>query len=161
MRSAKTTRYKSITRIDHPAKKTFGYFVRVRWKGVTHMKFFSDRKFGDRLAALDAARDWRDATERAVGKPRTEQVVVGFHSRNKTGVVGVRRRLKGGSEVFEVTWVKEPGKIGRTSYSIAKYGEKRAFRLAVRARKAHEQVRLRSPRVRREAPPAFEWQAIR
>lgn len=161
----KTTRHKSITRIDHPAKKTYGYFVRVCWKRTIKMKFFSDRKHGDRLAALDAAIEWRDRTERELGKPRSERMVVGAHARNTSGVVGVRRRKKGGSEVFEVTWTTEAGKIARTSYAIGKYGEKRAFRMAVSKRRLHERQRLLTPRVRRDdapAPrPAVAWHEIR
>jgi hypothetical protein len=67
MRGPKTTKHKNITRIDHPAKRTFGYNVRVAWQGQTYGKFFSDRVHGDRLAALAAAIEWRDAKEKEVG----------------------------------------------------------------------------------------------
>ncbi len=138
-------KYKSITRIDHPAKRTFGYFVRVTWKKQTRSKFFSDRKCGGRLAALHCAIEWRDATEEQLGKPRSERVVIGS-ARNSTGVVGVRRMVKEGSEVFEVTWRKPGNRVGRTSFSIAKHGEERAFELAARERRRREEERLDSPR---------------
>jgi hypothetical protein len=126
------------------------------------MKFFSDKKYGDGLAALDEAILWRDRTERELGKPRTEQVVVASHRRNTTGVLGVRRRMKDSYDVFEVTWRKESGKLGRTSFSIAKYGERKAFRLAVRLRRAHEQIRLKRPRVREEPTGMLvPWHTIR
>ncbi|GAB4157360.1 MAG: hypothetical protein Fur005_11300 [Roseiflexaceae bacterium] len=105
MRSPKTTRHKNITRIDHPDKHTFGYNVRIMWCGKRYCKFFSDGIYGDRLAALDAAIEWRNQLEQEIGKPRTEQLVVGWHSRNNTGIVGVRRRKRGFGEVFEATWV--------------------------------------------------------
>jgi hypothetical protein len=162
MRSPKTTRHKNITRIDHPAKRTFGYNVRVAWKGLKYGKFFSDRVHGDRLGALAAAIEWRDAKEKEVGKPRSEHQVVGFHSRNNTGVVGVRRRTRGGVEVFEATWMTrtEEGKRKRrtTCFSIARHGEKKAFKLALRARKNGERLRWSTPKVRREAAakPAYQ-----
>ena len=151
MRGPRTTRHKNITRIDHPPKNTYGYNVRICWKGQKHGKFFSDKVYGDRLGALAAAIDWRDTTERAIGKPRTEHQVIGFNSRNKIGVVGIRRRMRGKVEVFEATWIvrTEHGKKkGMTTYSIARHGEKKAFRLAMRARQQGERVRWKAPRVR-------------
>lgn len=139
----KTTRYKGITRIDHPAKRTFGYFVRVTWNKQRRSKFFSDSVHGDRLAALGTAIEWRNAAERELGKPRTERQVIGV-SRTSTGIVGVRRTRKDGREVYEATW-REGNRIRRTSYSIAKHGERRALALARRARERYERQRQRSP----------------
>jgi hypothetical protein len=168
--TARVIGHKNITRFDHPQKNTFGYFVRIQWKGQKHHKFFSDGVYGDRLGALTAALEWRDATECALNKPRTDRQVIGFSSRNKSGVVGVRRLLKQGRDVFEATWMDAQGRVGRTSFSIAHHGEKRAFRLAVRARQLHEKTRLQVPikRVERSASdsqpsmhshPAVEWPA--
>jgi hypothetical protein len=150
--------HKNLTRFDHPKKNTFGYFVRIQWKGEKYHKFFSDGVYGDRLGALAAALEWRDATERMLAKPHTERQVIGFSSRNKSGVVGVRRLLKQGRDVYEATWMDADGHVGRTSYSIARHGEKRAFRLAVRARQLHEKARLqvplkRAPRTARASQP--------
>jgi hypothetical protein len=139
----KTTRHKGITRIDHPTKRTFGYFVRVTWNKERRSKFFSDSVYGDRLAALSAALDWRNQAERELGKPRTERQVIGV-SRTSTGIVGVRRTLKDGREVYEATW-REGNRIRRTSYSIAKHGERRALALARRARERYERQRQRTP----------------
>lgn len=139
----KTTKHKGITRIDHPAKRTFGYFVRVTWNKQRRSKFFSDSVYGDRLAALAAAIEWRNATERELGKPRTERQVIGV-ARTSTGIVGVRRTIKDGREVYEATW-RDGNRICRTSYSIAKHGERRALALARRAREKYERQRQRTP----------------
>jgi hypothetical protein len=143
-RRPKTTRYKGITRIDHPPKSTFGYFVRVTWNKVTHSKFFSDKVYGDRLAALASAIDWRDATEKAIGKPRSERQVIGA-PRTGTGIVGVRRVIKDGREVYEATW-RENNRVRRTSFSIAKHGERKARSLARQAREQRESTRRTLPR---------------
>lgn len=139
----KTTKHKGITRIDHPTKRTFGYFVRVTWNKQRRSKFFSDSVYGDRLAALAAAIEWRNATERELGKPRTERQVIGV-ARTSTGIVGVRRTIKDGREVYEATW-RDGNRIRRTSYSIAKHGERRALALARRAREKYERQRQRTP----------------
>lgn len=139
----KTTKHKGITRIDHPAKRTFGYFVRVTWNKQRRSKFFSDSVYGDRLAALAAAIEWRNATERELGKPRTERQVIGV-ARTSTDIVGVRRTIKDGREVYEATW-RDGNRIRRTSYSIAKHGERRALALARRAREKYERQRQRTP----------------
>lgn len=135
---SRTTKHKNITRVDQPSKNTHGYNVRIQWKGQLHTKFFSDNVCGDRLSALHDAIEWRDATEKTIGKPHTTRQVVGLSARNKTGVIGVRRRKRGNSEVYEATWITDEGKVGRTTYSIARHGERKAFRLAVKARTEHE-----------------------
>jgi len=165
----KTTKYKGITRVDrdagvHPDGRritaTHGYFVRVTWKGQTFRKFFSDSVHGDRLGALEAAKDWRIAMERELGKPRSERQVIGI-PHTETGIVGIRKVVSGpwGHEGYEATWVKPDGTIGRTSYSIQKNGEREALRLAIAARKRGEEARRnsrfsgRSKRVARSAEP--------
>lgn len=144
-RGPKTTRHKNITRIDHPPKRTYGYFVRVRWKGQNRSRFFSDKKHGDRLAALTAAIEWRDATEQELGKPRTDRLVIGEPRSSNTGVVGVRRRTEGHTEYMEATWVNERGTLSRTRFSIARYGVKGALRRAQKAREQHERARWKTP----------------
>jgi hypothetical protein len=144
-RGPKTTRHKNITRIDHPPKRTHGYFVRVRWKGQNRSRFFSDKKHGDRLAALTAAIEWRDATEQELGKPRTDRLVIGQPRSSNTGVVGVRRRTEGHTEYMEATWVNERGTLSRTRFSIARYGVKGALRRAQKAREQHERDRWQTP----------------
>jgi AP2 domain len=161
-RGTKTTKYKNITRIDHAAKRTFGYNVRVAWKGEKHGKFFSDRIYGDQLAALDAAISWRNKTEKAIGKPRSEHQIVGWHSRNNTGIVGVRKRKRGNVEVYEATWIIRDDEGNRkrrtTCFSIARHGEKKAFKLALKARQQGERSRWGAPRVRREPPSTPTYQ---
>ena len=145
---SKATRHKNIGRLEYPPKRMYGYWVRIQWQGKKHAKFFSDQKYGDRLAALDAAIKWRNSTEKAIGKPRTERLVVGAPKPNNTGVVGVRRRAENHTDYYEATWVSETGNLGRTRFSIAKHGEKGALRKAIKARQAHEKERLMTRRGR-------------
>jgi photosystem II stability/assembly factor-like uncharacterized protein len=142
----KATRHKNISRLDYPPKRMRGYWVRIQWQGEKHAKFFSDHFYGDALAALDAAKEWRNATEKAIGKPRTERLVIGAARASNTGVLGVRRLKENHTEYFEATWVAESGKMGRTRFSIAKHGEKKALRYAIKARQLHERERWHTKR---------------
>jgi hypothetical protein len=140
--------YKGVSRIDCPERKTVGWYVRVRLKNVTKSKFVSDRVHGSKEAALEKAIECRNRMEQALGKPRTDWVVVGNNPRNKSGVVGVRRAVKKYTgkdgtvylnEVYQVSWHAGRENKGQTSVSIRKYGESGAFRRACAIRRQKEQ----------------------
>jgi hypothetical protein len=128
---------KGISRID--SGSTHGWFVRAYKNGRTFSKLFSDGKWNNRDEALAAAREYRATLNVRLEKIPTKlrgRRVVYRDSRNTTGVLGVSRSTKHThagllSESFAVTWRPEPGMQKCTSFSINKYGEERAFRLAV------------------------------
>lgn len=132
-------KHKDIARIDQEEKRTHGWYVRVRYQGKTHSKFFSDRKCGGRYSSLLSALAWRDKTEADLGKIRTDKQIVTV-SNSKTGVVGVRLNEK--LNRYEVSWVTASGKQGKTSVSMRKHGKEAAFELACNIRKAKEAARL-------------------
>jgi len=144
-RRGKTTRHKGITRLDYPAKRMFGYMVRVAWKGQIHQKYFTDKSYGDRLAALDAAIQWRNQKEAEIGKPRTERMVYGKPGGDNPAV-GISRRRENHTDYYEATWLNTEGRIQRTRFSIQKHGERKALRLALAARERNERLRYRTPR---------------
>jgi hypothetical protein len=138
-------RYKSITRLDYPSKYLFGWLVRVVYKGQMVRKYFMDRDFNSPEAALEAAIDFRNETERDLGKIRSERPIYAQSHSRRPGVVGVhkmqrRTRSDRGNvvEVYEVTWTEPSGKLGRTCVSIRKYGEEGAFQRACAIRKDKE-----------------------
>lgn len=140
----RSVKHKNLTRVDHEASRMHGYNVRIRWQDQHRAKFFSDTKHGDRLGALTAALAWRDATEKELGKPRTERQVVGiFYSSGPEA--GIRRVREGHTEYYQATWTTHVGKQRRTKYSIAKHGEKKALQLARKAREQGERERWRTP----------------
>ena len=137
--------FKNVSRVDHKKKNAFGWLVRISYKGETHQKFFSDAASGGKRASLKAAVRWRNQTERKIGKPRTERSIAVATSRNRSGVVGIRRTTKAMTRdgekkgpVYEVWWFPKPGVIRKTSVSITKYGEREAFRRAYAMRKSGE-----------------------
>lgn len=134
-----TEKHKDIARIDQDSKRTYGWYVRVRFKGKTHSKFFPDLKLGGRTASLLAAIAWRDSTEKAIGKPRTDRNIVTMSKTNE-GIVGVRLNEK--LNRYEVSWVTLQGKQGKTTVSILKHGKEKAFQIACERRKQKEKERL-------------------
>jgi len=134
-------KHKDIARIDQLSKRTHGWYVRVRFLGKTHSKFFSDRKCGSRESSLKAAVEWRNKMEKKLGKVRTNRHMVTV-SNSGTGVVGVRLNEK--LNRYEVSWVTLLGKQGKTSVSIAKHGKKEAFKRACAIRQDREKLRLES-----------------
>ncbi len=132
-------RHKDIARIDQESKRTHGWYVRVRFQGATHSKFFSDKKCGGRYSSLLSAIAWRDSTEKSLGKIRTNKHLVTV-SNSGTGVVGVR--LNSRFNRYEVSWVTTEGKQGKTSVSIRKHGRENAFLKACKIRREKESARL-------------------
>ncbi|HVF55738.1 MAG TPA: AP2 domain-containing protein [Pyrinomonadaceae bacterium] len=117
-------------------------------------KFLSDKMYGGEEVALAKAVECRNELEQELGKPRTDWVVVGNNPRNSAGVAGVRRAVKkykgkdGNiylNEVYEVSWNAGRDRRGRTSVSIKKYGELRAFRMACAIRREKERQMYGEP----------------
>ena len=139
---------KSITRMDY--KRNTGWYVRVKFRGKEHRKYFGDTVWGGTDDALEAAIQWRNEKELELGKPRTERMVVSNPS-NEVGITGIQRTAKqtgatypdgslkpNYSEVYLVTWSPEPGVRKATSFSIPKYGEEEARRKAIALRRQKE-----------------------
>ncbi|HLA63420.1 MAG TPA: hypothetical protein VK610_03275 [Rhodothermales bacterium] len=133
-------RAKGVIRID--SHSTHGWQVRVYRQGKTHSRLFSDRKHGSRAAAFDAARAYREELEAAVAAmpaAPTPRRLIRSNRSNLTGVVGISRTFKrdrkgGLHEVYAVSWNPEPGVARGASFSIEKYGEDTAFKMACKLR---------------------------
>ncbi len=138
--------YKGISRIDQPAKKTHGWYVRVTFNGERRVKFFNDEANGGKEKALEEAVKFRNKAEQELGKPRTDRLVVAHNSRNSSGIMGVQRKKRvtktaSGervSYVYEVTWSPWPGRLCRTWVSIDELGEQAALKKACAIRREKE-----------------------
>lgn len=141
MAENKLKKEKGVSRID--SGSTHGWFVRGYKNGKTYSRLFSDQKCGGEREALEEARAFRDRLyeklEEIPKAPRARRVVM-RDARNSTGVLGVCRTSKKGpngsaNDCYSVSWRPSPGVQKCTSFSIRKYGEKKAFQLAVAHRK--------------------------
>jgi len=135
---------KSISRIDN--ERNCAWFVRIYFAGACVRKTFSDSVYGGRESAFREALKWRDETEKRMGKPRTERSVrkkvvvqddenIGIHRRT---VKHIKRGRTYYRDIIEVTWTPEPGKVGRTTISVNKYGEEEAMQRAREIRREKE-----------------------
>lgn len=124
-----------ITRLDHT--KAHGWWVRVYKEGrlVARSKLFSDKVYGGKQLAKNAAIEHRDRLMAEHGITPTRYRTV--DQRSKSGMVGVmlsKRKSDGGLSVAWVaSWV-EGGKQRKASFSIREHGYQEAHRLAVEQR---------------------------
>ena len=68
---------KGVTRIDDPGRHGVGWYARVVYRGKTFSKYFADMSHGGTESAFRKALAWRNATEKLVGKPRTDRTFTG------------------------------------------------------------------------------------
>ena len=113
-----------------------GWVVAVKRGDRRWYKYFSDREIGS-AAALELARAFRD---RLTAKLSPPVKIKRQYALNKTGVVGValvRETSRSGTPTdrYVVSVPLVGGRRGNTSFSLAKYGQAAAFRMAVRARR--------------------------
>ncbi|MCA9033798.1 MAG: AP2 domain-containing protein [Planctomycetaceae bacterium] len=137
---------KNITRIDIETAGvgTHGYEVRVMRRGKAFHKFFNDRKFGGKRKALAAAREYRDELVARLPVQSRKALAKVKSSRNTSGIVGVRLSeevdRRGPNELVYHYWVAQwsprPGVRRTRRFSVEKYGDEEAFRLAMKARRA-------------------------
>ncbi len=118
---------------------THGWQVRVSHNGERKTKFFADRKYGGREAALALAVERRDEllAERPAASGSVERRA---QKRSTSGVAGVRLAFKGGTPYIEANWVGEEGR-SVTSYSVERWGLRKAVWRACRSRAAGLGVR--------------------
>jgi hypothetical protein len=133
-----------VTRVDNETSRTHGWLVTIQRRGVIFRKQFSDGVLGGKARSLAAAKAYRD--EIVAKHPplsRREHAEI-LKKNNKSGVVGVCRYCaaetpcKQSAErrwFWVASWVLPDGRAKRVKFSVQKYGEEGAFKLAVKARR--------------------------
>lgn len=145
---AKTNPNRNITRIDTKTDsglgETHGFEVRIMRRGKSVSKFFSDAVHGGKKAALNQAKGYRDKMEKSMKGYTRAELMKQPTKRNKSGYPGVRikesKHVVGEWEytyyAWEASWTpKAGGKRVKKSFSVDKYGDDEAFKMAVAARK--------------------------
>jgi hypothetical protein len=122
---------KSIQRVENDGH---GWRVHVSRSGTTFVRHFPDADDGP-FNSLRAAIAARDAAWRRIGP----SVQVRAASRRSRGpVVGVNRLTRSGArgelEYWIATWIDHSGTQTTKCFSISKYGDGHAYRLAVQTR---------------------------
>lgn len=129
----------AIARIDLSGAGTHGWQVRLQRRGVKYAKYFSDRLHGGEREAFKAAQGWRDRLLRRLESEESVRICR-RSARNSSGVVGVSKvtvvAATGAEYQFwQATWSPEPGQRRCIKYSVRRYGDERAFEMAVQARR--------------------------
>lgn len=133
-----------ISRIDSDRFCTHAWRVKLTRRGIDHVKNFPDKRWGGKHKALVQAKVFRDELlEKHPPLSRLEFCSV-LRSNNQSGISGVYRyaknfKLKNGkikeSWYWEATWPIGKSKQSHRSFPVNEYGEAKARRLAIRARK--------------------------
>jgi hypothetical protein len=126
---------RAISRVDR--RGIHAWRVYLKRHGQDHLGLLHDHDHGGRAGAYDAARAWyHDALRRLPPPLRTSSRDV----RCTTGQVGVsleRQVLRTGTvyTCYRAVWPIGGGRYKKRAFSLAKYGKRVAFQLAVRARR--------------------------
>ena len=139
------TSNRNISRIDIEKGRTgtHGWEVRITRRGKHVAKYFSDKDYGGKRASLGAAKSFRDDQIEKL-RPYTRLELVKRAEIRSGNVPGVRLREnvveKNGwqytYQTWEASWTPaEGGRRIKRQFSINKYGDEKAYKLAVRARK--------------------------
>ncbi|QDT12162.1 AP2 domain protein [Planctomycetes bacterium K23_9] len=131
---------RNITRINR--QSTGGYLVRITRKGKLRSKYFADVDGGKRKA-LQEARLYRDELESKMRGYSSKQLAKKERADNTSGYPGVRKATEADPRwpsnpcynYWIAQWSPSKGVRRTRRFSVEKYGEEEAFRLAVQARK--------------------------
>ena len=131
---------RGISRIDQPEKRTHGFFVRLQRRGISHNAFFADQSHGGKRRALRAAQQYFRILEKKYRPMTRKHWAELLRRKGKSGIIGVRRvvvRRPGRSRraYWQANWCPRPYQIRRRSFSVRKFGERKARALAIKARR--------------------------
>ena len=132
-----------LEKLNSTGQTIGGWEVRMQRHREKQSKFFSDSIYGGKLAALRAAKEFRDELEQEADKMTVEERSLRPSARNSSGVVGLRLHQqvdrRGAFEYHSWSWVAQwtdgRGRRRTKSFAVEKFGDVEAFRLAWQARK--------------------------
>ena len=138
-----------IARID--SNRTHCYAVRLQREGVH--KTFTDRLYGGKRKALQAAKAYRDELIVALdneGRMTYRRNDIKMRESNNSGVTGVRHQYRerdyGADEAYIASWC-DTERQKHKSFSVKKYGSYGAFQKALGVREEAERQRKQGVKV--------------
>ncbi len=158
---------KNVFRIDiepteeHPDRHpTHGWQVRIKRQKKQHTKYFSDKRFGGRDAALQKAIEYRDELLETLPEPM-DPVRRSAEARSKTGVIGLNFCWKDDGSgtpkpYVQLSWLEEDGTRRSAAYSVRKWNLRRAvWKACVRLHRARVEHRGEAEEVNEMFQTAF------
>jgi len=136
----KSRRSRGIARIDQPEKHNHGFFVRLQRKGIVHSAFFADLSCGGKRRAFRAAQRHFRSLEKKYQPMTRKRWAEMLRRKGKSGIIGVRRavvRQPGQPRrvYWQANWSPRSHVVRRRSFSVRKFGERKARALAIMARR--------------------------
>lgn len=134
---------KHIYRIDHDKSHTHSWYLTIQRRGQVYHRHFTDSVYGGKSKALDAAKVYRDSLIKCL-RPLTRPERCRIRKKNnRSGVSGVTKidaLEKNRGRIYHrrywlAQWPIGNGKAQIKKFSITRYGERRAFQRALRARR--------------------------
>lgn len=132
-----------IYRIDHDRSRTHSWFVTIQRRGRVYHRHFADGVYGGKRKALAAATVYRDSLITTL-RPLTRREHCSIKKKNnRSGVSGVTRidtvyTSRGRTrrrQYWLAQWPIGGGKAQMKKFSIKLYGERGAFRMALKVRR--------------------------
>ena len=143
----------AIQRIDHQRSHTHAWKVIIQRRKTIYTRYFSDGRYGGKTTALQAAKVYRDQLIARHPPMTRREVCVIRKTNNTSGVSGITRidsvewnkgrKLR--RRYWDAQWPTLSGKPIHRKFSITLYGERRAFQLAVLARRQGLRQLTRAP----------------
>ena len=133
-----------VSRVDNEASRTHGWLVTIQRRGVIHRKHFSDGIYGGKQKAFSAAKQFRDEVIAKYPPFSLREYSSIVKRNNRSGVVGVCRYCASETRdmpdekqrwFWVASWPLPSGKRKRVKFSVNKYGDEGAFKMALKARK--------------------------
>lgn len=132
-----------ISRVDNERSRTHGWLVTIQRRGVIHRRHFSDGTAGGKQKSFLAARAFRDEIIAQYPPLSMREYSSIVKKSNRSGVVGVCRYCASETRdlpedqqrwFWVASWPMADGKRKRVKFSVKKYGEETAFKMALQAR---------------------------
>ncbi len=133
-----------ISRVDNEVSRTHGWLVTIQRRGVIYRKHFSDGVFGGKQKSFNAAKSYRDEIIENYPPFSMREYSNIVKKNNRSGVVGVCRYCASETRdmpeekqrwFWVASWPLPDGRRKRVKFSVKKYGEDGAFKMALKARK--------------------------
>lgn len=134
-----------ISRVDNNASRTHGWLVTIQRRGNIYRKHFSDGVHGGKTKSFAAAKSYRDEVIDKFPPFSMKEYSSIVKRNNRSGVVGVCKYCASETRdlpedqqrwFWVASWPLPDGKRKRVKFSVKKYGEEGAFKMALKARKA-------------------------
>lgn len=135
--------HRYIRRIDNERTRTHSWHVAIRCRGHAITRHFSDSVYGGKRKALKAAVAFRDATLKQFRDAGYAVWLRRKRSPNTSGIAGVARYVNRSQTpdssaeypYWQAFWRDLDSKRHTRTFSVLKYGERKARQLAIAARR--------------------------